>query len=91
MVRWPGFPFPRTDSSHGFSDGDAERGEAVQDGDANLELGHLTVEVPRQKALTRQFHTVHLRISALPNSTFIVRQVMNGRVARDGLPTLLAG
>jgi hypothetical protein len=38
-------PFPRTDSSHGFSDGYAERGEAVQDGHLDLELGNLTVEV----------------------------------------------
>ena len=28
-----------TDSSHGFSDGYAERGEAVQDGHTDLELG----------------------------------------------------
>lgn len=33
--------------SHGFRDGDAERrGEAVEHGDADLELGDLTVEVP---------------------------------------------
>ena len=43
---WPRSPFPWTDLSHGFSDGYAERGEAVQDGHADLELGDLTVEVP---------------------------------------------
>ena len=36
------FPYPRTDSSYGFSDGCAERGEAVQEGDTNLELRDLT-------------------------------------------------
>ena len=51
MVRWPGFPFPRTDSSCGFSDGYAERGEAVQDGHTDLELGDLTVEVSRSQTL----------------------------------------
>jgi hypothetical protein len=51
MVCRAGFPFPRTDLSHDFSDGDAERGEAVQDGDTDLELCNLTVEVPRHEAL----------------------------------------
>lgn len=35
-------------------------GEAVQDGYKDLELGYLTVEVPRAEALTQQFDTVHL-------------------------------
>lgn len=56
----------RTDSSHGFSDGYAERGEAVQDGHTDLELGNLTVEVPRHEALAQQFHTVHLGFDAAP-------------------------
>jgi hypothetical protein len=60
------FPFARTDSSHGFRDRDAKRGEAVQDGTANMELGNLTVEVPRHEALAQQFHTVHLRFDAAP-------------------------
>jgi len=46
--------------TYGFSDGYAERGEAVQDGNADLELGNLTVEVPRHEALTQQFDTVQL-------------------------------
>ncbi|MGY6412228.1 MAG: hypothetical protein ACXIUV_14545, partial [Alkalilacustris sp.] len=37
-----GFPFPRRDSPHSFRYGNAERREAVQDGDTNLELGDLT-------------------------------------------------
>lgn len=41
----------RTDSSHGFNDGYAERGETVQDGQTDLELGNLAVEVPRHEAL----------------------------------------
>jgi len=40
-----GFPFPQTDSTHSFRYGNAERREAVQDGDTNLELGDLTVEL----------------------------------------------
>ena len=42
-----GLPFPRTDLSHGFRDRDAECGEAVQDGDTDVELGDLTVELAR--------------------------------------------
>jgi hypothetical protein len=40
-------PLPRIASSYGFSDGYSERGEAVQDGHTNMELGDLAVEVPR--------------------------------------------
>ena len=57
-------PCPRTDSSHGFSDGYAKRGDAVQDGDTDLELGHLTIEVPRHEAMTQQFHAVHFGFDA---------------------------
>ena len=42
-----------TDLSHGFSDGRAERGKAVQDGDTDLELGDLTIKVPRGQTLTQ--------------------------------------
>ncbi len=59
-------PIPRTELSHDLCDGDAERGEAVQDGHTDLELGHLTVEVLRNEALTQQFHTVHLCLDAAP-------------------------
>ena len=55
----PDCPLPRTDLSRDLCDGDAERGEAVQDGNTHLELGHLTVEVPRHEALTEQFDAMH--------------------------------
>jgi hypothetical protein len=45
-------------------DGYAERGVAVQDGDADLELGDLSVEVPCHEPLAQQFHTMHLRLDA---------------------------
>lgn len=60
----PRFPFPRTDLSHGFRDRYAERGVAVQDGDADLELGDLTVEVPSHEPLAQQLHAMHLRLDA---------------------------
>tara|TARA_R110002073_G_C9430375_1_gene576665 strand:+ start:424 stop:618 length:195 start_codon:yes stop_codon:yes gene_type:complete len=31
----------------------------VQDGDTDLDLGDLTVEVPRHEALPEQFHAMH--------------------------------
>ena len=80
------------DSSHGFSDGYAERGEAVQDGHTDLELGNLTVEVPRHEALTQQFHTVHLGLVAAsavvsapssPERAAEVFRCSQGLVARD--------
>ena len=37
-----GSPFLGQDLSHSFSDGRSERGEAVQDGDTDRELGDLT-------------------------------------------------
>ncbi len=40
-------PYPRTDLSRDLCDGDAEGGEAVQDGNTDLEFRNLTVEVPR--------------------------------------------
>ena len=55
-------PFFWTDLSHDLRDGDAERGVAVQNGDTNLELRHLTVEVSRNEELARQFDTVHFRL-----------------------------
>jgi len=51
---------------HGFSDGYGEGGKAVQDGNADLELGNLTAEVPRHEAVPRQLHAVHLRLDAAP-------------------------
>jgi hypothetical protein len=57
-------PFPRTDLSRGFSDGYAQRGEAVQDGHPYLDLGDLTVEVPSAQPLAPQFQTVNLCFDA---------------------------
>ena len=58
------FPFARTDLSHSFSDGYAERVEAVQDGNSDLELRDLTVEVPRgHEALAQQFRFADLRFT----------------------------
>ena len=42
----------------------AERGEAVEHGNADLELGDLTIEVPGHEALAQQLHTMHLRLDA---------------------------
>ena len=47
----------------GLSFGYAECGEAVQDGDTDLELGDLTVEVPRHEALAQQFRFADLRFT----------------------------
>lgn len=58
-----GLPFSRTDLSHGLRDGDAEGGVAVENGDTNLELRHLTVEVSRHEALTQQFRFADLRFT----------------------------
>jgi hypothetical protein len=55
---------PLTDLSRDLRDRDAERGEAVQDGDTNLELCDLMVEVSRHETLTQQFHTMHLGFDA---------------------------
>ena len=57
------FSFPRTDLFHDLRDGNAERGVAVQHGNTNLELRHLTVEVPRHEALTQQFRYADLRFT----------------------------
>ena len=66
-----GVAFPRTDSSQGFSDLYAERGEAVQDGDTDLKRGNLTVEVPRGQPVARQFQPVHpFAGKTLPRSVF---------------------
>ena len=63
----PKFPFSWTDLSHGFSDGYAERSEAVQDGDTDLELGDLTVEIPSCQSLAQQFDAMHLGFDAAPS------------------------
>lgn len=53
------FPLPRTDLSFDPCDGRAERGEVVQDGDANLKVGDLTVEAPGGHALPQELDAVH--------------------------------
>lgn len=50
----------RADSSHDFRDGYAERCEAVQHGDTDLELSDLTIETPSGRTFARQFDAVHL-------------------------------
>lgn len=55
----PDFPFPQTDSSHGLSDGYAECGEAVQDGDPDMEVCDLTVEVSGHEPLTEELDAMH--------------------------------
>ena len=85
-------PLPRTDLSCGFRDGNAERCEAVQDGDTDLEFSHLKVEVPRHQALAQQFHTMHFGFDAAsavgtapssPERTAEVFRRPQGRVAGD--------
>ena len=56
-------PLSRTDLSRNLGDGDAERCEAVQDGDTDLELGDLTVKVPCGEALTQQFYGSRIQSS----------------------------
>ena len=46
-------PFPRTHLSCGFRDGYAERGIPVHDGNADLDLGDLSVKVPRHEVLAK--------------------------------------
>lgn len=50
--------------AEGLRDGDAERGEAVKDGDAALEFGGLTFEVSGHELLAEQLHAVHLGLGA---------------------------
>lgn len=52
------------DLSYGVGNGCAERGEAVEDGDTDLELGNLTVEVPREQALSQQLDVSRILVSA---------------------------
>ncbi len=47
-----------------MSFGYSECGEAVQDGNTNLERRNLTVEVTRPEPQTQQFQTVHLAFDA---------------------------
>ncbi|MBL3584721.1 hypothetical protein JMM61_04930 [Rhodovulum sulfidophilum] len=47
-----------------MSDGDAEGGKAVQDGDAVLEFGWLVIEAPGHELLAEQLNAVNLRFCA---------------------------
>ena len=58
------FPFPRTALCHDFRYGYSEGGEAVQHGNADLELCDLTIEVPSCEALAQQLDAVHLGFCA---------------------------
>jgi hypothetical protein len=60
MARLPDVPHPRSDLPHDLCDGYAKDGEAVQDGDPDLELRDPTIKVPRGQALAQQFATMHL-------------------------------
>ncbi len=51
-------------SADGSCDGDAERGIAVEDGDADLEFGGLAVEVAGHELLPEELHAVHLGLGA---------------------------
>lgn len=48
----------------GLRDEDAEGGEAVEDDNADVELGGLTVEVLGREPLAEKLHAVHLRLDA---------------------------
>ncbi len=52
-------PFSRLTSADGLRSGDAESGEAVEDGDAELKFGGLTIEVAGGELLTEQRQAVH--------------------------------
>ena len=54
-----GVPLSPGRLTYGFSDGRAERDEAVPDGNTDLEIGELTVEVASGQTLARQFDTLH--------------------------------
>lgn len=52
-------PPSRTDLCYGLCDGYAERGVAVQNGYADLDLGDLAIKVSRHEALAQQLYTMH--------------------------------
>lgn len=75
---------------------------AVEDGDADLELRDLSVEVSRHAPLTQQFNTMHPRLDAAPavvsapsspqrpTKVFGIKLglVSNNHAGRNGLPWL---
>ena len=52
-------PFPRQPHPTAFCDWGAERGEAIEHGDTDLEHGDLTVEIPGGQALPQELDAVH--------------------------------
>lgn len=68
MHKWPegrSSPSGGQNLSCDLRDGSAEGGEPIEDGDTDLELCNLTVEVPRgQAALPEEPDAVHLGFSA---------------------------
>jgi hypothetical protein len=57
-------PSAQTDLCLDLGDWAAQGDAVVQNGDTDLELCNLAVEVPRHVALTQQFDAVHLRLCA---------------------------
>tara|TARA_R100000750_G_scaffold33485_4_gene21484 strand:- start:868 stop:1098 length:231 start_codon:yes stop_codon:yes gene_type:complete len=53
------FPFPGKDLSHSVRDGYAERREAVEHGDMDLEIRNVVAEIPRHEVLSQQLHAMH--------------------------------
>ena len=88
-----GVPLFQDGLSHSFRDGYAERGVAVQDGDQDLELSDLLVEVSGHEALAKEFDAVHLCLCAaspvisgqlLPECRSKIFAGPQGFVSRDG-------
>ena len=77
-------------SADGLRDGDAEFGEAVQDGDADLEFGGLTVEVAGGELMTEELQAVHLGLDAA--SAMVARPLAPERPpeARHGAQVVVA-
>ena len=58
------FPLPQTDLAYGVSDRYAKRSIAIENGNTDLDLGDLPVEVPCHERLAHQFQAVHLGFDA---------------------------
>ncbi len=83
-----GFAFPQTDLSFGLCDGYAKGGVAVEDGDADLDLCGLPVEVSCHQRLADQSYTMH----PLPDRALrrnVPKGQRSGRSGRGIAETLL--
>lgn len=58
------YPLPQTDLADWLSNGYAKISVAVEDGDTDLDLCDLPIEVPRHQRLAEWFHTVHFGFDA---------------------------